>query len=374
MRYIKTIQLHNFQGYKDETINLEPGLNILLGSSDSGKSTILRAISFVLYNAPRAKTLIHYGEKETRVSLTFSDNVKVTRILSDERNAYEVVDEKGKKLPAFNKIDKAIPEEVKKFLNNPPEDDFNGFISYADQFSKMFLVDLSPTELPRSLSNLTGVETLEEAAKELMQNYKAIEKQTKADEKEYTKYLDEYHSYDLVDELEAEIDKVKQKYTKLADLQAKYDEYSKYEVNIDHKEAEECLILIDDQLNVVDKALLKIKELQAKLDLFDQMKIFNLVVGSNFNPKDIDNIDTIIKNIDKSLEKCNLLSSNLTAYETYSKIEKDFELLREKGIKHTEEFKQLQNKVEESQKELDEYLKFLVDENIVCETCGSILK
>jgi len=52
-RYIKTITLKNFQSYKNQVIHCKPGLNLLIGTSDSGKSAILRAISFVLYNYPK---------------------------------------------------------------------------------------------------------------------------------------------------------------------------------------------------------------------------------------------------------------------------------------------------------------------------------
>ena len=189
-RYIKTVTLENFQSYKNQTVHFEPGLNLLLGTSDSGKSAILRAISFVLYNYPKKDTLIHWGETETKVTVEFSDGVKVTRIKGAERNGIEAYDADGKFIQKA-KIDKEIPDDIKKLLGNPPQDDFNGLISYADQFSPMFLVDLSPTDLPRSLSNLTGIELLEESAKQLMSNYKALDKQNKADEKEYTNLLNE---------------------------------------------------------------------------------------------------------------------------------------------------------------------------------------
>src|SRR4030042_6686456 len=46
--YIKNIKISNFQGLSSAEISLQPGLNILIGPNNVGKSTILSAIDFVL--------------------------------------------------------------------------------------------------------------------------------------------------------------------------------------------------------------------------------------------------------------------------------------------------------------------------------------
>jgi len=46
--YIKTIKIHNFKRFKDCTFDLQPGVNILVGNNEVGKSTILEAIHLAL--------------------------------------------------------------------------------------------------------------------------------------------------------------------------------------------------------------------------------------------------------------------------------------------------------------------------------------
>lgn len=46
--HIQTIKLHNFKRFKDCTLNLQPGVNILIGNNEVGKSTILEAIHLAL--------------------------------------------------------------------------------------------------------------------------------------------------------------------------------------------------------------------------------------------------------------------------------------------------------------------------------------
>lgn len=46
--YLSELRLENFRRFKNATIMLQPGLNVLVGENDSGKSTILDAIRLVL--------------------------------------------------------------------------------------------------------------------------------------------------------------------------------------------------------------------------------------------------------------------------------------------------------------------------------------
>ncbi len=71
---IREVQLTNFMSYKNASVPLEPGLNLIVGPNGAGKSSILLAISVVLGQAytERAKKLselIRWGEKESRISL-----------------------------------------------------------------------------------------------------------------------------------------------------------------------------------------------------------------------------------------------------------------------------------------------------------------
>jgi exonuclease SbcC len=63
-RYIKKVTLKNFQSYSDHTVEFTSGLNVLEGTSDSGKSAILRAISFVLHNSPRKDSFIQEEQQK----------------------------------------------------------------------------------------------------------------------------------------------------------------------------------------------------------------------------------------------------------------------------------------------------------------------
>jgi len=98
---IREVQLSNFMSYKNTSIPLRAGLNLIIGPNGAGKSSILLAISVVLGQAytERAKKLselIRWNEQEARISLLLdneapkgarpfpqarSDKVLLTRVL-----------------------------------------------------------------------------------------------------------------------------------------------------------------------------------------------------------------------------------------------------------------------------------------------------
>lgn len=79
---IREVQLSNFMSYRNASVPLEPGLNLIIGPNGAGKSSILLAISVVLGQAytERAKKLselIRWGEPEARISVRL-DNKTAT--------------------------------------------------------------------------------------------------------------------------------------------------------------------------------------------------------------------------------------------------------------------------------------------------------
>ncbi|WP_035425703.1 AAA family ATPase, partial [Halalkalibacterium ligniniphilum] len=61
MNTINTVRLENFQSHLDTSIDFSTGLNVIVGQSDSGKTSILRAIRWVLYNQPRGTDFMRVG-------------------------------------------------------------------------------------------------------------------------------------------------------------------------------------------------------------------------------------------------------------------------------------------------------------------------
>src|SRR5712692_7476580 len=113
-RLIREVQLTNFMSYKNASIPLEPGLNLIVGPNGAGKSSILLGRSVVLGQAytersKKLSELIRWGEQEARISILLdnesekggrpfpqarSDKVLLTRVLKRKGDYHYLLNNK----------------------------------------------------------------------------------------------------------------------------------------------------------------------------------------------------------------------------------------------------------------------------------------
>jgi len=200
MRYIAKVHIENFQDHDDTTIEFTAGINLITGSSNAGKSAILRAINFCLHNQPSGVEFISFDEDEARVTLEFSDGTIVQRIKSESRNCY-ILEEPGNVPITFDKVGKTVPPAVHEAMGCPPSDEQHGPVSYADQMLPLFLVTLGPTHLPRAMSELTGISDMEDAAQTLGQRYRTNNRKANESTQRLARYDTQLEEYKGLDEL-----------------------------------------------------------------------------------------------------------------------------------------------------------------------------
>jgi len=238
-----------------------PGINLIVGTSDIGKSAFMRALNLAMHNEIPNREFVTYGEKDATVILEFSDGTVVERVKGSTKNAYYAT------LPDGTRIEKEklgntanIPEEIYKALGSPPIDKKHGPLAYADQHSPLFLVSLTPTELPRCISELTGLDDYETAALDLAKNARRFDRKVKEVKERITSIEAELEQYQGLD----------------AEIQA-YDEMAKM-----IEEAEAARIEAEDAENRLQEYNLILEQgRQIIADINEAKKI--LVVEPEFN-------------------------------------------------------------------------------------------
>ncbi len=80
MIFFQKVVIENFQSHVHTECTFHPGLNVFVGPSDSGKSAILRALRWVLFNTPRGTDFIRAGANQCKVELHLSDGTIISRI------------------------------------------------------------------------------------------------------------------------------------------------------------------------------------------------------------------------------------------------------------------------------------------------------
>jgi len=152
---LKEIKLNYFQPHKQSELPLHEGLNVITGSSDAGKSSIIRALRWVYENRPLGDSIKNwnYSEKETSVSIkTFEDYViSKTR---NGTNSYSL----GKK--EFDVTKTEVPQEVTDTLNLSD-------CNIQLQHESYFLLDESPGERAKIINELSGLDIIDKIFKNL---------------------------------------------------------------------------------------------------------------------------------------------------------------------------------------------------------------
>ena len=77
---IKKVQLENYRSHSNTTVEFTKGVNLILGKNGKGKTSILEAISTVMFNTrdrsgkETGKSYIKFGEKSSKVDIDFIAN------------------------------------------------------------------------------------------------------------------------------------------------------------------------------------------------------------------------------------------------------------------------------------------------------------
>lgn len=125
------VKIKNYQRLEDITLNLKPGINLISGNSNNGKSSTIRAIRDFIFNKV-TKDKIRHGEKEMSITL---DNATLNR--NSKGTTYTINEN------TFEKVGKNPLNEVVD-LFNIKELTVNGITikpNFWFQMDKPFLID-----------------------------------------------------------------------------------------------------------------------------------------------------------------------------------------------------------------------------------------
>ena len=191
---IQKLTLKNFEAHKDTLIDFENGVTIIKGNSNAGKSSLFRALRFVLLNEPGGEDFINFTENETEVTLQYNNHI-VTRAKArgNKRNEY-IVD--GKVLKAFGQ---GVPDEVKQVFGLSE-------INYEWQFDKRpFLLAETGGYIAGKLNEIVNLDLIDISLKNIEQKRRSVNKDIENVSKQLEDILPQIDSYSWIDKAEKEL-------------------------------------------------------------------------------------------------------------------------------------------------------------------------
>ncbi|MFB6204151.1 MAG: AAA family ATPase [Candidatus Nanohaloarchaea archaeon] len=355
---IEKIEVENWRSHRENSVELDAGVNAIVGDMGSGKSSLLEAATFALYgttpalnsNDVRLDEVLRRNPEavdETSVAVEFStdgNNYRVERSIERGEGTTEsrLVDMKsGETLEEPKTRD--VTEEVEKILGM----DFRGFTRavYSEQNNLDLFLNMRPGERKERLDELLDLERFESGRKTAVKARNRLK-----DRRE--------RRLEQVEELEEDLD--------AEELEALREDISRKKNRKDE---------IEDRLEELENSLEELEEreeeLKEKRDSYRELEERKTRLKtreesieeriSELDYLDVENPDKKIRETEERLEELREKRDRIEELEDeleeqrddLQELEREIEELEEKAEKF-EEFDGLQERIEEIENELEE--------------------
>lgn len=398
MKYIKELQLTNFESWHNNIIKFDKGLNIIIGNSDSGKSASFRALDAVI-NGKFRDSSITFGKKKSEVKIIFEDNHFASRIRSKKENIIQYDN------LVFERIGKEIPNEYFEALGNTKldlNDDKSIDLCLYSQFANHFFITSSDIEKSKIIGAACGINIIDK----IVDNVNTDIRHNNTDIKYLKNTIDEQQvkvnklELDVklkqikLDKLSIIINRVNLNYDKLVKIYSIYQNLTQNLIQIQNLKSK--IQILNSKLNLNSKLKSKIQNLNLLFQIINsnlqiqtlksKIQILNSKLNLNYKLKiKIDSLILLItsknlmfniKNFKSSIQninsKLNLNSKLKTKIENLNLLFEKRNTIKNLLLNINNVKQQIQIKDKQLQEKINE------KENLhkttgICPLCGSII-
>lgn len=355
MIYIEKLELKNFQSHGFTEIHFDRGLNVILGNSDSGKTAIIRAIRWVLYNEPRGDYFIRQGEKNVSVKVTLSTGAVVERYRTPSKNGYYIVKPDGSE-QRFESFGSTIPKEVIELTNIYPvsfEKNKSNILNIASQLEGPFLLDESASTRASAIGRLIGVNYIDDALRNVRRDSLKISSEVSELQNKKNNLEDELVKFDYLKSYKEIYKELSTYRSKIEDFEKKKKSLENYRLNL--SELNKKIKATSDEL----KKYSNIEKLEHELFKMDKKVFsFNKLSETNYKIKNVsENIKLTSRMLD-SLKNINEFNNSILKIDSRYEVLRRFESYKERYSILEEEIKKIseENKSYQNLEEINKLL------------------
>ena len=194
---IKSLHLENFQSHKDSLLEFVPGMNVIIGSSDSGKTAIIRAFNWVKNNRPSGDSFRNNKGGDTISTITTIEGDIISREKTNKVNAYKLSSIKE----PFLAFSQDGPEEIQYALNMDN-------INIQQQLDSPFLLSETSGYISAHFNKIAKLEKIDKSRNNIQSEITSLTASLKSDKKIIDEKSELLESFIDVDSLEKELEKI----------------------------------------------------------------------------------------------------------------------------------------------------------------------
>lgn len=289
---IKSIEIQNFQSHKKSSFELHPNVNIISGSSNNGKSVIIRAIKWILSNKSVSNMCSDWNQDKNGNPV---NNMQV-KVVTDKGECIRV---KGKRNGytlngiEYNAIGRDVPEQVKDFFNLTET-------NVQSQMDSPFLLSLNGPDATKFVNKVVKLDCIDSILSKAEKERRSINSEISVVERDIEKCKNDIEKLSWVEKAESiqvKIDAYENQ------IKLSKEEYDNFKLNIDlFKEKQKSILKkdFDSLLNEIENESKSLNELVKEKENFSD-SIFKVRNTKIYNTD----------NIDKYMEEINLLNSSI---------------------------------------------------------------
>lgn len=349
---ISSIFLYNIKKHLNTKIELHKGLNVISGTSDHGKSSIILGLYWCLFNKPNGINYVSFGKekKGCYVQSNFDNGLKIKRLLTKSKNEYHI---NGEVYKSF-RFD--VPEEMKELLFLDPA-------NIQLQADPYFMIQDSPTEVGRMFNEIKGINEIEQTLKnasKITTDLKTDLEFEKTNIKEQQTIINKYKNVDILNEriiaLEKKQTKYNEKIQEAKTIKKEIENISQYE-----KEMGTLRNLIKSLQSKVNNVLKQINKLETGISEYKET--YSLIKKTQKYQNEIEHCKSLLP-LQESVDRClHEINSHREKQAEISKLQDLMNSQTQLMIEYTETAGNLRS-LEEEKERIQEELK-------VCPLCDN---
>lgn len=242
---IQEVTIEGFQSHVQSTFSLSPGLTVITGPSDAGKTAIIRALRWFAFNEPTGEAFLHTirnpdgsvkeAAEQARVSVTFDDGTIITKTRRKGKTTYT-----HSAYPSpWEKAE--VPPEIKETLGLVKQEygDFETCLNFAFQLDAPFLLSETASVGAKVLGKIAGTEVVDLAISEVNKKTHQTRNEISYEDKQIGEIDVQLTEYLELDDTDKVLTAVETAFKQLKDDQTRRNELialsNVYEANTDRR-------------------------------------------------------------------------------------------------------------------------------------------